>query len=822
MLIQRVEVVTGGASAVYGSDAVSGVVNFIIDKNFNGFKGVVQGGTSKYGDADSVRVGVANGFNVGERGHFEWSAEYYNRNAIRDQSARPYGDLGAAVVGAGTAANPYELVYGIRQSNTAFGGLVRTGPFAGQQFRPDGTLGPFAVGTPTRSGNISIGGDGGIQTEGYLIPSRRTKQVFARFDYDISDSVHAYIQGRYATADSFTANQSYTNSETAYPLFIYSGNAYLRPEHQAQLTATNTSSFRLNRFNQDLMKDLALDTDVGAGAITAGLQGSLFGDFTWDLYYTHGETRTKLKTINNVSSMNFFAAADAVRDPATGQIVCRVSLTAPGAFPGCAPLNLFGENNASQAAKDFIYQDTAWTAKNGLDDFGAYITGTAFEGPAGPVKVAAGGEYRRADLEVTTTVPSTTFNPQYLRLGELGNSATTSYPGSNLAFFKEAQSAADASQTIAEANVEVNAPILRDMPLVQLLSVNAAARYTKYTNEGNGLGETEFTAKTWKLGAEWQVIDDLRIRATRSRDIRAPTLWDLYQQQIVSSSGISDPLTGVAGQANTVAGGNPDLRPEVAKNTTAGVVYRPGWLPGFSVSLDWYRIKIGNAIGAVNGLNPIIQNLCFASGGTSPYCDLVDRPISYNSTAPGNFPIRVFNLSQNIAKVYAEGVDLEANYTANLEDFHNVGGYLNFRLLWTHQHILKTQSLPNAATTNAAGTSASPQDKVNFTINYVRDRFSATVSQRWASSFTQSANPLQIFNIDDVGSYEQTDVNLSYDFITGDRTLTGFFNVNNLFNNNGDLFQVPGYTGSPGMNYPQGPQADLIGRYVTVGVRFKM
>jgi iron complex outermembrane receptor protein len=388
LLVERVEVVTGGASAVYGSDAVSGVVNFILDKKFNGFKGVVQGGISKYGDAESVRVGVAHGLDVGSRGHFEWSAEYYNRNAVKDQSDRPYGDLGTSIIGSGTAANPYELIYNARQSNTAPGGLVASGPFAGQRFQPDGSLVPFNAGTPTRTANIAVGGDGGTQTEGYLIPSRRTGQAFARFDYEVSDTVRAYAEARYARAESFTSNQQYTNSPTAYPLFIYSGNAFLTPAQQAQLTAANVTSFSLNRFDQDLAKDLALDSQVDAGAITAGLQGELFGDFSWDAYYTHGETRTRLTTLNNVNSMNYFAAADAVRDPATGQVVCRVSIAAPGAFPGCAPLNLFGENRASQAAKDFIYEDTEWVARNRLDDWGANITGTVFEGPAGPIKAA--------------------------------------------------------------------------------------------------------------------------------------------------------------------------------------------------------------------------------------------------------------------------------------------------------------------------------------------------------------------------------------------------------------------------------------------------
>lgn len=819
LLISRVDVVTGGASAVYGSDAVSGVVNFITDRNFNGFKGVVQGGISKYGDTASRRVGVANGFNVGERGHFEWSAEYYNRDAIESKADRPYGSIGSAVIGAGTTANPYELIFNARQSNAAYGGLVVGGPFNGQQFAADGSLVAFNPGVATRTPNAAIGGDGGTASKGNLIPTRKTGQVFGRFDYDVTETIHASIEARYARATSYNTNQIYTNSNTAYPLYIYSGNAFLTPAQQAALSASGTTNFRLDRFDQDLFTKLALDSAVDAGAVTFALNGTLFGDFSWDAYYTHGETKTRLTTINNVNSANFFAATDAVRDPATNSVVCRATITAPGAFRGCSPLNLFGEGRASAAALDFIFEDTGWTARNNLDDFGANITGTAFEGWAGPVKVAVGGEYRRADLKVATTVPSVTFNPQYLRLGAAGDSV--SYPGSNLAYFKEAQTSANGSEDIFEGNIEFDAPILRDLPFAKLVSLNGGYRHTKYETEGNETFKSEFKANTWKIGGEWQVYDDLRIRASRSRDIRAPTLWDLYRQQLTTSSGITDNLTRVAGQANTISGGNPNLLPEEADNTIVGMVYQPSFLDGFSVSVDWYRIEIDNAIGSVNGLNQTIQDICLASpGGSSPYCALVVRPISYNSTAPGNYPIQIYNVSQNIARTYVEGYDFELSYRANLAD-HGLAGVLNTRFLWTHQPIQKTLSLPGAITTNAADTSALPVDKINLSFNYRLDKLALNLTQRWSSSFGQNANPTLVFNIPRVDAYTQTDASVAYDFEVDDLKLTTFLNVNNLFNSRGGIFQVNGYTGSLGMNYPQAPGADLIGRYYTAGVRFR-
>ena len=208
---------------------------------------------------------------------------------------------------------------------------------------------------------------------------------------------------------------------------------------------------------------------------------------------------------------------------------------------------------------------------------------------AGPVKVALGVEYRLAGLNVTTTTPDNSFNPQYLRLAPPGTFAPTAasptgiFPPANLGNFKEVQSGAQGSEDVSEADIEFDAPLLRDLPGVALLSFNGAARYTAYDVGGcepdrQRHGQGAFLRLTWKLGADWLVADDLKLHVTRSRDIRAPTLWDLFQGPVTSTSGISDSLTGASGSANTLTVGNPALKPEVANNNTGGLIYTPGWL----------------------------------------------------------------------------------------------------------------------------------------------------------------------------------------------------------------------------------------------------
>jgi len=856
MLMNRVEIVAGGASAVYGSDAVTGVVNFILDRKFEGFKAVLQGGISDYGDARSFRAGLAGGQDVGAHGHLIWSVEYRDRDALPDAAARPLGNLGTSIVGAGTVASPYMLVTGIRQSNTAPGGLIVSGPGTGLQFLSDGSLAPFNPGTPTSTTNFSVGGDGGIEHNEYLLPVNNTGQAFAQLNWDFGGDLTAYAQARYGLARSYEAGQIFTNINGSgistngvgaqYPITIYSGNAFLTPSQQAFLFPSG-GSFQMSRMDNDLMSRLSLDQHIGALALGAGIDGVAWDRFAWDVAYSHGETRTQLTTRNNINTARFYAALDAVRDPSSGKTVCNVSLTAPGAFPGCEPLNLFGQSasvvngsNASKAALDYISATTFWVAHNGLDDFSANITGTVFDGWAGPAKMAVGAEYRLADLQVMTSTQDNRFNPQYLRLAPPGTFAPTAvspngtFPPANLANFKEVQSGADGSENVSEADVELDMPLVRDLPGLSLVSVNAAARYTRYNvggrdPTGSGRVKAGFSATTWKLGAQWQVDDDLLFRATRSRDIRAPTLWDLFQQPVTSTSGISDSLTSTSGSVNTQVVGNSNLKPEVARNTTIGLVFTPSWLADFNLAVDYFHIVVEREIAIVSGGNNVVQSLCLSSGGTSPYCALIQRPISYNSTSPLNFPTLFYSQTQNFQSQWTEGVDFDLNYHSGLADWSDLPGQISLRLLWTHTAFLKTLGLPGSVVTNLAGSgnfpvSALPSERGTLMVGYAYGGLKLDLMERYYGSLRQNPNPTLIYDprTGDLPAYFQTDINIAYDFRVGQMPMTGFLNIANLLDEQPAILQVPNYTGSPGMNYPIVPYEDLIGRYFTLGLRLSL
>lgn len=792
LLVQRVEVVTGGASAVYGSDAVTGVVNFIVDKNFNGLKTMGQYGISERGDNASQRFGIAGGLPVfGGRGHFEASYEYYSSDGIGSQFDRRLGTLVYGEQGAGTVANPFHLVANTRASTNSFGGLISSGPLAGQQFTAPGVLAPFVNGTSTGSAGIQSGGSGTYRERG-LLASLRSHQGFARFDYDLADDIAFHVQVTGTKAKNLNIHSPFFFQNYSFA----ADNPYLPQSARDTMAAAGTQSFTFSRlYRLPEAPYNSTRAEVENLYVNTGLEGKL-GGFSWSVDYSYGEAKQTVTSVNNINNPRLMAALDAVRDSG-GQIVCRVTVTNPGLYPGCTPINPFGSTDG--AAIGYALGDTAYTLRNKMHDVAATVTGTLFELPAGPVNVAVNGEYRRISfVNSSTSEPSVLANCTGLRFN----------CGATTAEYVLARTASGrAKQTIAEVAGEINVPLLRDVPFIHSLDLSGAFRYADYTTSGS--------AKTWKIGVDWGITSELRFRATRSQDIRAPTLNDLFAPSTLSLTGFTDLHTGTSSLVSSETVGNPNLVPEVAQTLTVGGVYRPEWLPGFSIAIDYYRIKIDDAISSIGGNNAATQAECEASNGVSPLCDLYIRPLPFSDRTAANYPTLIRTQGLNVASLLAEGVDAEINYRIGLGS-----GELSLRALGTYMPKLETQQFAGAVLINDAGAATGvPKYKLTLFVRYQTGGFSLDVQERWRSALKQSGNPTLVFSDPKVPAAAYTDLNIAYRFEDVKGSPQFFLSVQNLLDKKPPVYASPIVSSTPGFGYPTYGSDDVVGRYFTLGVR---
>lgn len=804
MLIQRVDVVTGGASAVYGSDAVSGVINFVLDRKYSGLKVEGNSGISSRGDAFSWRAAAAFGTNFADdRGHFMASYEHYQQDGFTKEE-RPNGRAGYAVAGTGSTADPFRLITDARNALISFRGSIFSSPLAGQVFTGPGVTGPFVHGTP-RGGTLESGGEGFYGKGSSATADVKTDQAFARVDYELTDDINFYAQGVYAKSKNF--NYFYPN--LFFPLAVGTDNAFLAPETQAAIGAP---LFIFSRVLDDPNHRIAVQADSKTWIASGGLEGKV-GGLNWNLHYQHGVSSTVNSFINNTIYGNLYAALDAVDEGQfrtgtnNGNIVCRATLTNPGSHAGCVPLNAFGAPlSTQQGALDYVFGTSRTRPQFTMDNIEASLSGTAFDNWAGPVRFAISGEARWTDLDITTNAPATLVaNCTGIRF----NCAQGITP-----YYSNAQvTPISVSESVREGAVEVDFPLLRDSS-VGTANVNAAVRYTDYSTSGS--------VTTWKFGGDWLPVDGLRLRATYSRDIRAPSLYDLFQPSTVASSGYQDVHTGYNGIVPTETVGNNKLTPEIAKTLTAGVVFAPSGMRGFSVSVDYYRINMSNAISAVDGRFASVQNLCEADNGTGPFCSLYDRPLPFSDRSVTNAPTLVRSTKLNASSLKTWGIDGEVNYTFDVGS----EGRISMRGLVGYQPSFTSILLPGTNPLYLAGAAAIqlsggvPKLRLTGFVNYTDSDFSFDIQERWRSSLKQDPDRTLVYAIPDVPSVAYTDLTLTA-FIGKDKGRQIYLSVQNAFDKQPPVYVVSGFSGTPAFQYPSVTGDDVIGRYFTVGARFK-
>lgn len=772
-LIDRVEVVTGGASAAWGSDAVAGVVNFILDRDQKGLEVGLQAGISSRGDNAETRVSARWGTDLADgRGHFVISGEYFDSRGILNQQDRKWGAEGWQVfvnpLYTPTNGEPARILSAdVHQSNRTEGGLILTaGPLRYLQFGPGGTVSPFATGSYLGS-TYMVGGDG-INQGKYisLVTPHRRRSLYAMFDYDIADNVRLSLEGSYARS---TSNNETTASFSLSPYTITQQNAFLPDAVRSTMLTNGITQFQMGRINTDFGY-ITTDLDAKVYRAVASLDGNFGDTWRWSAYYTYGETRRLDRSLGNVVNARLAAAIDSIADPVTGQPVCRNLAT----NPGCVPINLFGYGSPSAAAIDYVTEDQVVASKIRQHAAALDFSGEPFSTWAGAVSLAFGIEYRRESVSSVADAIS------------LANGFMIGNPKSLAGYY-------DVKEAYAEAVV----PLLRDVPFARLLELNGAVRYTDYS--------TGASVTTWKLGGTYVPMDGLKLRGTLSRDIRAANLTEMFSISGLSFANVRDPRDGSSPFISSLSAGNPGLAPEKADTWTAGVVLEPAMLPGLRLSVDYYDIDISGAIGTLTTQN--IIDRCFI-GGAAQLCDLIELN-------PDTSIRHVNNFFVNIQTVQTRGVDAELAYRTALGS-----DSLSVRLLGTYVADLVTgdgvTSVDRAGQAQGTGV---PHWTGLANIVYATGPLSLGVSGRYVGggAFDVTFGPGDI-NDNSISGRFYINLSAQYDIGRGDGwTMELYGAVKNLLDKAppivGSTFQAPFAT--------NGALYDMVGRYFTVGARVR-
>lgn len=721
-LIERVDVVTGGTSAIYGSDAIAGVVNFVLKDDFEGSLIRSQYGLTGHGDAQNYFVSATTGGNFDEgRGNAAVSVEYSDQNELKlsdrswsrqrqgfviaePTSGEPGGtdgipdrvfvkDIHSILLSEGgsyVASCPASLTGAAREARCKPGGNIAR-IF---RFQPDGTLKEANYGTTDfrPNANSSDGGDGATaRNYGQLMPGVERLAINAIGHYEVSPAFVPFYEAKYVR--NHVVQESSPSFDQG-DLIIHLDNPYLSSQARTLLNTlvpgTSASrTFSLNRNNLDLGSRNEEATRETYRAVL-GAKGEFNGDWNYEFSLNYGDFRNKMQSGGNRVEQRFQFATDTVKD-SSGKIVCRVTADPSareaidpslekylaGDIAGCVPMNVFGEGAPSKEALDYVMATTGykgWQKQYVASGFLAGDSSDLFELPGGPVGFAVGAEYRR--------------QTSYYAFDELVRDGAT--------FLNAIPEFAPPAFEVKEAYAEVNVPLLKDLPFFQELSAQGAARVADYK------GSTG-TVVAWNAGGTWSPHSWIRFRGNYSVAVRAPDQGDLYSSPSQNYRSLTDPCdvnyisSGNANRAKNcaaagiptgfvnelarlqtteiVSGGNPDLTEERSKSTTLGFVFTPDDIvSGLSFTVDYFKIRVNDVIEAVDAQD--IVNLCYDSSSlNNAFCGLIKRmpagsidPRTGESNAFYFVQGGILESSLNYSKRISQGFDFEVNYNTDIGD----------------------------------------------------------------------------------------------------------------------------------------------------------
>lgn len=821
--VERVEVITGGASAVYGADAVAGVVNIILKDNFQGMQIEGKAGISDRGDSEQYRVSSTVGGNFDDgRGNVVLSLTYDKEEEVfsRDRKLSAV-DIqrnpanGAVTNPAYSSFGPGGFFSGIR--NNATGTYV--GNTANRVVLPDGTISPL---NSVRDG-YNRNGARYIQTptERYLLGLNA--------NYEITPSIKYFLEGTYSSVKTESQLEAFALANTD----IYASgegmpltNPYIPAALLQQIRALAPAGQTVTglNFSRRLLEvaDRGADNTRQTFRFSTGFKGDIpvAEGWSYETSYTYGRTTQAQTSSGQINEQSFRNALDAIVDVddlnGNGnrtEIVCR---DATARANGCVPINIFGAGSITKAAADYVRADAMRKAEIDQHVATAIVTGPIAELPAGSLGVALGGEWRQENSEARADPLS--------RAGLNAGNATPDVVG---------------KFDVWEAFAEVDVPLIKDVPFAQYVGVQGAIRYSDYSTVGK--------TTSWNAGAEWQMIDDIRLRGKYARAVRAPNISELFNPGGQTfPTGIVDICSGTtatssraqdsrcradAGIASRIASegvytptqleiqqitgfnrGNPDLQEERADTFTIGTVLTPSFIDNLSLTVDYFDIDIKDAISGVPR-NYAIQQ-CYVSG---EFCNLMSRdPLSGRIT-------RIDLVQGNIATQTTSGIDVALDYRFDLADvgldFNAFGtgepGTISLSTVMTYLRKLEIQPLPGAEVDIDDGEVGASKYRVSGALTY----HGGPMTFSWQTRYVGPANIDNDLDIVGPGKFRRIgsvfyhDVQARYTFADN---YTLYVGVENLFDRDAPLIGsgMPGNT--TGSETAAGTY-DPIGRYFYTG-----
>jgi iron complex outermembrane recepter protein len=787
-IIDRVEVVTGGASAAYGSDAVAGVVNIILRKDIQGLEASAEGGETSYNDNRNWKLTLNYGTHFADdRGRFMIATEFADNLGAGDYGSRPWGNQNYGLIpnpaftGA-TGQYPYILAANTRASNISTGGVITSGVLAGTGFLPGGVPTVFNSGVNSVAcGCGSSGGDGAQIFPGQQINTPLSRQtMMSRLSFDFTPQITGYVVVDYAHTDSRLQNLVPMSIGGGWSgITIQQDNAFLPASLRNAMTTAGQTSFTMNRDTMD-------EPWWGLEGIThywqtdAGLHGKFGQTGSWNARISFGQFDRTEEYANDTNQANLALALDAVTNPATGQIVCRSTLTSPN--NGCVPINVFGAGSISQQARAYVTNNYShyFQVRQSVGSFD--VQDEPFSLWAGPVSVVAGASYRNEAIS-----------------GEYDLQTTSGNNG----IFSGANPGSGTIRTI-EGFGETVIPLLKDLPFAHELDLNGAVRATSY----NTVGE----ATTWKVGLTDTIADGLRLRATRSRDIRAPNFSDLA---VNGSQNVTEIVyQGASTQVSYYSQANSSLKPENADTYTGGIVFQTPGSGDLQVSLDYFKTSIDNAI---TSLTPQ-QVVDGCTQGNSGLCANIER------NAAG-IPTTVFVGEFNVQEVKLSGMDFDLSYRLPTELlFPSLPGKLTLKSNASYLFHNRQQSVDAAPVENAGNNN--PRMYANVSLIYSTHDLALSVTGQYIGSecfiCALPADEQPQFAGSPRGSaVGYLHAGFEYTMVDSQSLrLQLFGNVNNLLNRAPPVIPYP--TSGYWTQQTDFGQYDTIGRRFLLGVRAKL